>query len=214
MKSIINAFTCQSCAKESWPIVLCASCVLSQYSRPWGPGPPGWKWVSAGCPGSEAHTRSCVRWLGPSSLTCTSVAARAYFLSKQWSQLDQRISNTLTIQLKYENIIWVEVGVVSIKVYRLGRSRCKLNAKKLQLMITSLSEQLHVYKILKKINGLATLTELTLSILMPLPWNLLINLTIHFYIFIFGNIFICSVSRVRRYDGQNLDIFRFYSLIR
>ena len=69
-------------------------------------------------------------------------------------------------------------------------------------------------KILNKIIDWATRIEITLSILMPRPLNLLRNSTVHFHNnFVQIPEHIYSGSRVRRCDGRNFIIFNLPSLI-
>ena len=61
-------------------------------------------------------------------------------------------------------------------------------------------------KILKKINGLANWIELTLSILMPLPWNLLINSSIRVHICSYSVTYLLSFTDSTMWRSQSRNI--------
>ena len=92
-----------------------------------------------------------------------------------------------------------------IKVYSLRRSRCKLNAKK-TIAHDDFTYRTATCKTLKNINSWAALIKLTLSNLMPLPWNLLINTIIYFYIcsFLVTYLLKITVSTLWRSQYRNI----------
>ena len=91
------------------------------------------------------------------------------------------------------------------KVYRLRRSRYKLNAKK-TIAHDGVTYGTTACKILKKINGLATRIELTLWISMPLPWNILRNSTIHFNICSYSVTYLLRVMVSQLWRSQSWNI--------
>ena len=100
---------------------------------------------------------------------------------KWWIRI-QAVDRDTSSGSEYKRWIWKQ-SVDQTKVYKLRRSICKLKAKK-TMAHDDVTQRTTAQKILKKINGLATRIELTLSILMTLPCNLLRNnySTIHFHI--------------------------------
>ena len=93
-------------------------------------------------------------------------------------------------------------GVIVHKIYVLSTSIDTSSTERKQLlMMTSLSEQRHIR--FEENNGLPTRIEITPSILIPLPWNLLINSSIHVHI---CNIFAQGIG----FDSVTVTISKYF----